>query len=395
MPAISEFLRRMKICFVTHLYYPDGGGDVFGHHAMARALIDRGNRVGVVTWARHRKQGQRQVIDGVEVARLRGANLRPLPSIRDYPLLFGIGPAISSASADVVNCHSHLFPSTLQGITAAKSQGIPTVVTVHGVSAFRDSLTNLAQKAYLLSVGRLFLGKVDCVVCLTNHDKRTMRHFGLRCRIEVIANGVDLKLFRPAKTREIRTVTWTGRMVPEKGLQHLLAAASIVAKEVPDIRLNLAGDGPEMPRLKRLAKSLGLETNCYFMGPKSQEEVASILSLSSVFVLPSLSEGMPRSMLEAMASGNAIVASDIPQTRAVIADGRTGLLCDPANHSLFAEKLRDCLENVDLARELGAASRKVCEERFDLKNTALEYDRLYRRLAERPPENSSIAFRPN
>jgi alpha-maltose-1-phosphate synthase len=376
---------NLKVCFVSHLYYPDGGGDVFGHHAIARALTKQGEQVDVITWAPHRKKGLIQKLDEIEITRLRGANLRPLPTIKEYPYLFGFRAALARASPDVVNCHSHLFLPTLQGIRASRSLGIPVAVTIHGMTAQRGYITNLAQRAYLLSICRAFLANADCVICLTEHDKNLVNHLGWGKRIEVIPNGVDLDLFHPSESKDRGTITWAGRMVPEKGLEHLLTAVSMAAREVPYLKLQLIGDGPEMQRLRTLAMTLGLGSNCAFLGLKSQGEVAKILARSSVFVLPSLSEGMPRALLEAMACANAIVASDLPQIVEVVQEGQTGFTCNPGDHQLFAKRLIECVTDDHLAQRVGLASRRLCEERFDLKNTAHEYRRVYRTLVENRP----------
>ena len=171
-------------------------------------------------------------------------------------------------------------------------------------------------------------------------------------------------------------------MVPEKGLEHLLLATSLIVKDVPDVRVQLIGDGPSMQELKALANHLGITQNCIFVGWKNEMEVASLLSKSSVFAFPSLSEGLPKAVLEAMACGNAIVGSDLEQIREIVGQGREGFLSAPTNHRKFANDLLTCIQDEALSRQVGAASRRLVEERFDIEEVALKYHKLHQSLID-------------
>jgi len=370
----------VRLCSVAHLFYPDGGFDVFGLRDLCIRMTRMGDEVSVVTWACSRPRRTVDRFDGIEVHRLRGINVTLLPTIAQYPYLFGLAETISTVKPDAILCNSHLFLPSLQAMAAGRSLGIPTVVINHGLVAKRGLVTDLSQWGYLLSVGRRYVRRADCVVCLTNHDKQRMERFGLASRVEVIPNGVDLTAFRPAKEKDPNVVTWVGRMVPEKGLVHLLQAASLVIKEHPGLRIQFVGGGPLLPELKAQASRLGISQNCSFLGWKSEAEVAAILSRSSIFAIPSLSEGLPKALLEAMACGDAIVGSDINQIEEVVDHGRQALLCDATNHQKLADNLLACLEDPALTRRLGAASRLLAEQRFSIEVTARRYHELIDQL---------------
>jgi glycosyltransferase involved in cell wall biosynthesis len=343
-----------------------------------------GLEMNIITWAFQNSRHLAERIDGVNVTRLRGLNLRLLPSITEYPYLIGLRETLGRLNPDIIDCQSHLFLPTLQAIRAAKSRRIPTVVTVRGLLAKRGLVTELSQWAYLRTVCRKYMNRASCVICLTDSDRSLVQSLRMAERVEVVPNGVDLMKFRPDPRKDPHCLAWAGRMVPEKGLESLLIALSDVVKEIPDVTLQLVGDGPLMPTLQTLAARLGVSSNCVFLGRRTREEVASILSKSSVFVLPSLSEGLPKAMLEAMGCGNAIVASDLPQIRDIIGGQGVGFLNDPRDTHGLAESLLACLRDEDFTRRLESGSRRLAEDRYDLRTILLRRKQLYQRLVEQP-----------
>ena len=374
---ISDLL---KCCHVSHVFYPYGG-DPFGLRELTRILRGLGNDVSVVSWAVGKNSSVAEYLDGNTVIRLRGINARIFPTIVEYPYLIGLKDAISQIQPEVVNCQSHLFLPTLQAIEACRSLRIPMIVTVRGLFAKRGMVTNLSQWAYLLSICRSFLKRVDCIVCLTDYERKLVRSFGIHNRIEVIPNGVDLNLFHPATKKEANTISWVGRMVPEKGLEHLLMAMQHVIREVRDARLLLVGDGPMMPKLRNLASELGVDQNCVFLGNKSRVEVAQILSRSTVFAFPSLREGFPKAILEAMACGNVVVSSNLPQISEIIEAAQDGYFVDPSDHLQFASSIIACLQDTDFARRCESTMRRIAEERFNVEKIARKYEELYMNIA--------------
>ena len=172
-------------------------------------------------------------------------------------------------------------------------------------------------------------------------------------------------------------------MVPEKGLKYLIKAMSQVTKKFPKAKLFLVGDGPLSPQIKASAKSLALDSNCIFWGKMSRTEVAEILAKSSIFVFPSLSEGMPKAVLEAMACGNAVVASDIPFTRDLIENGKDGLLVSPCDSAGLANGITSCLDDKNLRRDLQDCARAKITQNYDGALVIERYYALFQELAGR------------
>jgi glycosyltransferase involved in cell wall biosynthesis len=162
----------------------------------------------------------------------------------------------------------------------------------------------------------------------------------------------------------------------------LLRAVKLVACRIPEIRLDIVGDGPSRQDLEALRASLGLESRVTFHGYR--EDVTSFLSAADAFVLSSISEGVSIALLEAMASGLPAIATDVGGNREVIVNGVTGLLTAAGS----AEGLADAIVRVEsdpgLLERMGRASRQRVEEEFSLPGVVARYEALYRRcLADR------------
>jgi len=208
-------------------------------------------------------------------------------------------------------------------------------------------------------------------------------------RIDMIANGVDDSLFdKPFDRRNLsvllgipkgRIVIGTGaRLVREKGLVHLLDAASIIKKKRDDFALVIVGDGPMMDELRKKAHDNGLNGRVVFTGART--DFHEIIRLFDIFVLSSVSEGLPLSLLEAMAAARAIVASQVGGVPEVITDGRTGLLVPPMSPALLADAIGRFMDNPRYRAECGERARLRFEEKHSARAMAASYACLYEQM---------------
>lgn len=274
------------------------------------------------------------------------------------PSLYG---AVARQDWDLVDAHSHLFWTTALAVKAAVDSGKPAITTVHGLLAVRDWFTNFSQKAYLLSVGAWVLTNSTRVVCLTKSDAAEVASLGVtKGNIAVIPSAVDPTQYRPGGVATI-SILWVGRLVAEKGLRTLIEAVSKMRK-APSSRVVLVGNGPQRNELMALTQRAHLAGTVVFRSNVSREEIVSLLSETEVFAMPSLREGLPLALLEAMASSKLVVASDLPSIREVLGDA--GLYFAPGNPCELAEKLERAIEDPQLRREKGLMARRIVEERF-------------------------------
>jgi sugar transferase (PEP-CTERM/EpsH1 system associated) len=211
-------------------------------------------------------------------------------------------------------------------------------------------------------------------------------------KFRVIYNGVDTDLFSPrpelaaALRSEIgipmdRTVIGSvGRLVPIKDYKTLLHAAEILVRQGKDVHVVIVGSGPELPKLQAYAAaSRELADRFLFLAASSR--VADLLNSMDVFVLPSISEGMSNTILEAMATGLPVVVSRAGGNPELVEEGSVGGLFDPRDVEALAGHLSLLVDNRDLRREYGRAARQRAVDKFSLSGMVQQYRNIYVDLA--------------
>jgi glycosyltransferase involved in cell wall biosynthesis len=278
--------------------------------------------------------------------------------------------------------HAHLSGPTAAKypLVAAVMARVPAVVaTVQLVPPFRTDRSNWWQL-------RMLARRVDGYVAVSRDiQQRLIQELGWPPgKVEVVYNAVRPEYFAPVEESELRSsltglhdrpvVLTTARLDEQKGHALLLEAAAVV----PDALFLLAGDGPSRRQLEARVADLGLSKRVVFLGQRS--DIRELLMACDVFVLPSLYEGSSLAVLEAMASGRAIVATGIPGTDELIEDGVSGLLVPPTDDAALAGAIRRLLDDDELRRRLGAKARAHAEVEFTRDAMATRITSTYRRL---------------
>jgi len=198
-------------------------------------------------------------------------------------------------------------------------------------------------------------------------------------RIEVVHCGVELDRFAFHERSTSSRLLCVARLVDTKGHADLLRAFAALADDLPRLRLDLVGEGPEAPRLAALCRELGISDRVRFHGPLPSDEVGKLMQESDLFVLASIPhrsgamDGIPVALMEAMASGVPVVTTGLSGIPELVSDGETGLLVPPGRPDALAAAIRRLVEDRDLARRLAHEGRHVVGERFSLVS---EVDRL-------------------
>jgi glycosyltransferase involved in cell wall biosynthesis len=211
-----------------------------------------------------------------------------------------------------------------------------------------------------------------------------------RDKLSVIPNGVDYQRFATASSADLRSlgipdgsrvIISVARLDEQKGIAFLLEAAETVCQDDPNAHFLIAGDGPDRARLTAIAEQRGVTNNVHFVG--NRDDVSNMLAASDLFVLPSLWEGMPNALLEAMAAGLPVIATDVEGSRELIESGVNGLLVPAASPVPLAAAIRSILGNVQFGATLARASQNTIEKRFTEESVVSAYDELYRSLLMR------------
>lgn len=273
--------------------------------------------------------------------------------------------------SDVVHTHNSK-PLLYAGSAARLAQVNAVVHTRHGqrfgASKRQDALFRLAAKC------------ADRIVCVSEDSARLCQRDGVdAASIRRIWNGVDLSRFSARGPAAGGPAVYAGRLSAEKDIPTLLQAAAIAVAKCPAFRLRIAGTGPCGDHLACLAESLGLRSHVEFIG--ETRDVPALLAASSLFVLPSLTEGLPLTVLEAMACGLPVVATRVGGTPEAVVDGRTGVLLPPREPEQLAGAMLRIFDDPALSIDMGRAGRERAEHWFDARRMVSQYESLYTEVA--------------
>lgn len=201
-----------------------------------------------------------------------------------------------------------------------------------------------------------------------------------RLRARTALATIDPSLNRPDVAP---LAVYTGRLVRSKGLSDLVAAWATIIRRRPGARLILAGDGPYHQTLVEQIEAQGIDGRVILAG--TFDHVDGLLAAADLFVLPSWEEGMSLALLEAMAAGVAVVATDVPGNRSLIENERHGLLVAAGDPTALAGAMERLLDDPRTASRLGAAARRRVEGEFSLARSVDEHVALFERLVEEAP----------
>lgn len=254
---------------------------------------------------------------------------------------------VEALRPQVIHANSLQFQTTPVAARTAHRAGIPLVITGHigGLDALRGPL-GAAARVHERLVGRRSLRAADRAIAVSDPVREHLASLAPSVPIEVVPNGVDHAAFgvRPSRERTgpFRALL-VGRLVPNKGPDTAVEAMGILRERDVAVHLDIVGEGPLRDRLEQRVRTLGLTGHVTFHGHR--EDMAAWYAASDVLLRPSLTEGMPLSLLEAMCARVPVVASDIPGNRSLVVDGSTGLLVPPGDPHRLADAIERLLRD--------------------------------------------------
>lgn len=367
----------MRVLFTTDYYAPHrGGGTETVVRQLAESLASRGHDVHVAT-LNTRRATPFQVLGGVHVHRFPMLDLTSRLRLQlsvSPAFVTGFGALVDRIEPDLINAHNVFFTSTPVALAVARRRGVRSVLTLHLNSPAGLAFpSNVLALTYEKTVGRLCAGLADQVVAVgPSVAASAQRTWGLAEQPVVIPNGVNSQQFAPPLARPERPVAlFVGRLLANKGPQVFVAAAQRLLAAGLDAEFWLAGDGPLLDRLQTAADG---DPRIRFLGHR--DDVAGLMQSATVLARPSTLEGLPLTVLEAMAAGLAVVATDIPGNADLIEDGRTGLLCRPESPDDLAGVLGRALQDPSYARSLGQAARARVLDAFTWDAVSQKFEAL-------------------
>ncbi|MFZ5893631.1 MAG: glycosyltransferase family 4 protein [Myxococcota bacterium] len=378
--AVDERARLPRILFVVDGFYPATGGAEKQVRTLAKAFAAAGHDVEVVAPQLDPSLPVSDSVDGVAVTRLSYPHIKLLGAAL---LCARYGYWIWSRRSEFDAIHVNMAKN-LAAVSGLLRPFLPATVTVKISGAWEFSGGLLDPKLSRRPAQRLYnwcVQRVDNIQCVSEFTREMLRSAGYREKsLLMIPNAVDLERFAPP-VRAVRAkgtrakVAYVGRLRHVKGVTVLLEAWPAVAKE-SNAQLVVAGDGPEREGLLRAAQEGGVTESVTFAGEVS--DVPAVLAEADIYVQPSFQEGLPNSVLEAMAMGLPIVATRVSGNEDVVVDGDNGLLVPPGDPAALAAALRKLIDDPELAARMGQRSREMVESRFSLSAVMNQLCNAYR-----------------
>ena len=314
-----------------------------------------------------------------------GFSLRVLAQLRKL---------LQEESFHIVHCH--WARAALYGRLAATSLGTRRPRTVYSIHGFAAPHYGLPKRTFLLAMERVLAPITDAVICVSSAERNGFLSagFGPPERLRLVRCGIDVARFRDVDVQraeqraalgvpvDSRLVTTICRLYRPRDFDTLLDAFAMVREGIHDAHLLIVGDGPYRPRIESLISELSLVPHVTLAG--FRRDIPHILAVSDIFVLATdLWEGLPITILEAMASGLPVVASDVGGIREEIIHQQTGIVVPPKNPPILSQSLLELLSDGERARRMGERGRARVDEYFTAEMMGRETMAVYEGLVGR------------
>jgi glycosyltransferase involved in cell wall biosynthesis len=278
---------------------------------------------------------------------------------------------------DIAVAHSHEFSMAVYGAWASWLAGVQHVITMHGSRYYAGRLRRRIAMRAAAAGSRHVVAVSDALAAQMSADLLIAR-----TRIATIANGVRAPAAAaPALRDELRLgrddrlLVSVGNLYPVKGHRHLLDAVARIAGRHPRVHVAICGRGELADVLRRQARELGIAQRLHLLGLRA--DVASVLASADIFVHPSVSEGLPLALLEAMFAGRAIVASRVGEVGTALADGGAGALVPAGDSAALAAAIEKLLDHPLHARTLGERAQRRARAEYGVTHMVERYASLY------------------
>lgn len=286
--------------------------------------------------------------------------------------------------------HTHKYKDSVLGTIVARCLRVPHVVrVVHGLPEPFNGLKSMKMTCYTIVDRVVTTRLIDKVIAVSSEIHKVLAKTYGANRVVCIHNGIDLENVRVTTQRSEARREWhideetvvlgtVGRLVPVKGHTVLLRAVRVLRTMGLNVTLLLVGDGPLRGQLEAEVQRLELAQSVIFAG--HQEQVYDFINMMDIFVLPSLHEGIPMVLLEALALKRPVIASRVGGIPEVVLNSRSGMLVSPANVTELASGLKEMIQDPCRARELGTMGRSQVEQEFNASMMANQTAAVYRSL---------------
>lgn len=363
-----------RVALLNGNWYPQTGGGIVHVDELARRLVaEHGCEVDIIT-KRTAPEDDRQVPDGASLAQIAGtdSSFRPLNELR---YTSGVVDYVRQREFDIVHAHTNTatFPLQMVGLL----DDARTVFTVHGANldlsvTFTGSVLDYVYTAIRRTILQRF--RYDAVVSVSRElaDVLSSHHE----RVRFIANGVDVNAFPDPAGYGNKKLLFVGRLRPKKNPTDIVRAMRHVTERHPDAMLHIVGEGPLYDDVTDSVRQFGLEEHVTVHGYVDDKTLHQLYEACSMFVLPSDWEGHPLVLMEAWASGQPVVGTNVEGIREFVDEGY-GELVPPNDPEALGETLSELLANRDTVATMGTDARSFVKSEYSWRSTVEKTYKLY------------------
>jgi glycosyltransferase involved in cell wall biosynthesis len=363
------------------------GGGAYHVYNLARELARRGVDVKVFTLNTDNTSFLKRTkvethFGKVQVVRVPASRISKF----NYQIAPKLISLLSKESPDIIHAHGYQVFTTDAALIASKLKKAPLVLTLHG---FPRGFDKLAHRAYFNLIGKETLRKAKKIISVSRIVAREFKAIGVsEEKMAIIPNGIDLEEYKQLPVGDLfrkrldikeneKIVLTIGRLERIKGFQYLIRALPSIIKEVGSTKLVMAGpDFNYGVKLKKIAEETNVQDNVIFYGPINGKEKFEAFSAANIVAVPSLYEGFGMLLLEAMAAGKPLVATNTGAAPEIIQNGKNGILADLGDTEDLAGKIVKLLSDDQLMYLIGQESRKTVEA-FGWEKVSEQIHKLY------------------
>lgn len=377
----------------NHEFPPIGGGGGWVSYYLGKHFADSGHDVHLIT-SQFQDCAKREEVDGINVHRIPALRKNPNVCAVHEMLTYAISSSIyglkfvKQFKPDIVQVFFGI-PAGGGALLLQKFRNVPYAVFLGGRDVPRpDPDPPYYRWLYLLlnPIIRAIWDNAAAVVSCSDGLRDLARATDADVKIDIIPDGFDPDSFEPIQRQpnpEVVRCLAIGRLIPRKGFQFLIRALpQIIDKVNSQFEIEIIGDGPYEDTLVELAEELGVNTHINFAGSVKYPDLPQKYREADIFILPSLAEGMPLVVLEAMGTGLPIIASRVEGIDELVEDDLNGALFDPGDVDRLAECIIKLINEGEARIEMGKTSVNKLKqnERYNWKNIADEYLSLYEKI---------------
>jgi glycogen(starch) synthase len=366
----------MKVLFSSGLFWPYIGGAEILSAQLLPALIERGYEFIVVTSHSNLELPDKAEHNGIKIYRfpfmsaLSSGNIIDIVKTRKRLMQLK-----QDFAPDLIHLY-HIGTNSLFELQTRDAYPAPLLVTLHTDIMVKQSNNNDTLQNRVLSAADWVVG---CSASTINSASQLNEQ--INSYSSIIYNGLNHPDILPEELAvNPPQLLCIGRLIPEKGFDLVMKAIATIINRFPDIRIKIAGDGPEKSNLQKQALDLGIGNVVDFAGWIDPVKIPTIINSSTIILMPSRREGLPCAAIQSAFMARPIIASNVGGLPEIVVHQETGLIVEKDNVDELIKAIEYLLKNHGVATMMGQKARLLVQEKFNWAKHVNEYEKIYRKL---------------